>query len=278
MRAFEDYRSMPSEFWALIKFVSETLGYTKQREVSTYTITELSNLFVYHSMPIDYQILVSVKNYCDKRAVVLNDFVRSALMDREAAETCFYNLYQNYYASEKLMCKIPLNKQSGDMKKVNYFTAIINMLTEMTIKGSLNHDGTPGFDDDPHGLVYVLDGRNNVIGASSRRFDGAYPSIINPRIVWERKEYYYTTTFGSRIVDGVYETQLDGHEFLDIANRTNYKITHVFFIDGFQTWWSQGKSYLCRIIDMLNSGLVDEVIFGKEVFERWPALLSAFVG
>lgn len=36
-----------------------------------------------------------------------------------------------------------------------------------------------------------------------------------------------------------------------------------------------GKSYLCRIIDMLHMGLVDEVIMGKEVFERWPQILRS---
>ena len=41
--------------------------------------------------------------------------------------------------------------------------------------------------------------------------------------------------------------------------------------------WIDGKSYLCRIIDILNSGLVDEVIVGKEVFTRWPELLSSII-
>lgn len=277
MRAFEEYRFQPSAFWALIKFVSETLGYTsREHKVSTYTISELEHLFKYYNMSIDDQLIADVKNYCDYRADVLNNFVRLRLMDKETAQSCFENIYSCYFKKD-LKCKIPMNKQKGDMKTVNYFTAIINMLTEMTIKDSSGYNETLGFDDDPRGLVYVWDHKNNVIGASSRRFDGAYPSIMNPRVVWEIKEYYYSTTFGSRVADGVYETQLDGHEFLEIANRTGYKITHVFFIDGYRTWWLQGKPYLCRIVDMLNSGLVDEVIFGDEVFERWPALLSEFI-
>ncbi|MEO8960291.1 MAG: hypothetical protein ABI325_00310 [Ginsengibacter sp.] len=40
----------------------------------------------------------------------------------------------------------------------------------------------------------------------SRRVDGAFPNIINPHAIWEIKEYYYTTTFGSRVADGVYES------------------------------------------------------------------------
>lgn len=82
--------------------------------------------------------------------------------------------------------------------------------------------------------------------------------------VWEIKEYYYTTTFGSRISDGVYETQLDGFEMKNVAEP---RPLHNFLIDSHRTWWTMGKSYLCRIVDALNMGLVDEVVFGKEVYE-----------
>ena len=116
-----------------------------------------------------------------------------------------------------------------------------------------------------------------LLGVSSRRFDGAYPSIKNPKMVWEIKEYYYATTFGSRVADGVYEKQLDGYEFKELYERTGEKIYHVLFVDAYQTWWTKGKSYLCRIIDALNMGLVDEVIVGREVFDRWPELLKSML-
>ena len=96
-------------------------------------------------------------------------------------------------------------------------------------------------------------------------------------MVWEIKEYYYSSTFGSRVADGVYETQLDGYEFREIAPYAARPVTHVFFLDGYSTWWEDGKSYLCRIIDILNAGLVDEVIVGREVFQRWPELLTAAI-
>ena len=163
------------------------------------------------------------------------------------------------------------------MKTVNYFTAIINILTEKTIRELIPHSDSLGFDDDPRGLIYVLDDTGSLVGASSRRYDGAYPSIMNPKIVWEIKEYYYATTFGSRVADGVYETQLDGYEFNELKSRTGKSITHVFFFDAYKTWWIDGRSYLCRIIDALNSGLVDEVIVGKEVFTRWPELLKSII-
>lgn len=59
--------------------------------------------------------------------------------------------------------------------------------------------------------------------------------------------------------------------------RTGYKVHYVLFIDAYRTWWMQGKSYLCRIIDALNMGLMDEVIIGREVFARWPELLQSML-
>jgi hypothetical protein len=49
---------------------------------------------------------------------------------------------------------------------------------------------------------------------------------------------------------------------------------HYMFVDAHFTWWVKGRSYLCRIIDMLHMGYVDEVLFGAEVIERVPSLAS----
>jgi len=48
-------------------------------------------------------------------------------------------------------------------------------------------------------------------------------------------------------------------------------------IDDHFTWWSCGRSYLCRIIDMLHMGYVDEVLFGKEVVDRLPAIVKNWI-
>jgi hypothetical protein len=112
----------------------------------------------------------------------------------------------------------------------------------------------------------------------ARRVDGAFPSTVNPIAVWEVKEYYYTTTFGSRVADGVYETLLDGMELEEIREHEGIDVKHYLFVDAHFTWWDCGKSYLCRIIDMLHMGYVDEVLFGHEVLERLPSLVKEWVG
>ena len=273
MQAFSEFRHMPPPFWAMVKYISETLGYTIRGQgiVRTYSIDEIDRLVSQNGISVDSDTILTAKWYFDKRADLLNNLVRCNLMDADTARESFLHLYP-LHQDNHFLCKLPMNKQKGAMKQVAFFTAIINILAEDTIRHSSIYNGSLGFNDDPRGLVYVFDDENHIIGASSRRFDGAYP-----RIVWEIKEYYYATTFGSRVADGVYETQLDGYEFKDVSYRSGRPITHAFFLDAYKTWWVDGKSYLCRIIDILNSGLVDEVIVGKEVFTRWPELLSSII-
>ena len=111
----------------------------------------------------------------------------------------------------------------------------------------------------------------------ARRVDGAFPSPVDPVAIWEIKEYYYTTTFGSRVADGVYETLLDGMELRELANAEGIKVKHYMMVDSHYTWWECGRSYLCRLVDMLHMGYVDEVLFGYEVVERLPALVERWV-
>jgi hypothetical protein len=48
-------------------------------------------------------------------------------------------------------------------------------------------------------------------------------------------------------------------------------------IDDYFTWWMCGRSYLCRMIDMLHMGYVDEVLFGSEVTKRLPGLAKEWI-
>jgi len=111
----------------------------------------------------------------------------------------------------------------------------------------------------------------------SRWVDGAFPDILNPIAIWEIKEYYYTTTFGSRVADGVYETLVDGMELQEIRENLNIDIEHYLFVDDYFTWWVKGRSYLCRIIDILNMGFITEAIFGREVFSKIPQLVAGWL-
>lgn len=275
MKAFPEYVSFDESFWAYVKYISEGLGYTDRStgQVKAYSREEVLGFLKEENIKIDTTYLDAIVSYSKKRADALNYNVKNLLMDAPEAEGLFLRVSEELSFLD-LKCKRPMNKQSGAMKRPNYFTCLVNMLAEKALlDNGLNSEGL-GFDDDPRRLCFVVDSNGKLLGTSSRRFDGAFPTTANPAIVWEIKEYYYTTTFGSRISDGVFETQLDGQEFKELFNRTGIKVIHVFFIDSYNTWWNMGKSYLCRIVDALNDGLCDEVIFGKEIISRWPELLN----
>ena len=278
MQAFNEFSHMSQSFWACIKFISEQLGYTERGQglVKTYSVDEIQKLCHNCHIPAPSNIIDTFAAYCKLRADLLNNDAAELFMNAASAEEEFIKLHQ-LYKQENLTCKLPLNKQKGPKRKIAFFTAMINILTELTIREKLDSFVPPGFDDDPRKLTYMCDQNGNITGTASRRFDGAYPSTISPKIVWEIKEYYYTTTFGSRIADGVYETLLDGFELNQIYQRTGQKILHLLFIDAYDTWWNDGKSYLCRIVDALNMGLVDEVLIGREIFTRWQPLLRSLL-
>ena len=204
-------------------------------------------------------------DYFQFRADVLNDYVRVRLMDVAKAAETFNRL------SEELCptCPLPMNKQKGEKAAPAFFTGIINTLIEA------NANGLP-CDYDPRKLTSVtLDG--SPLRTLARRVDGAFTSAVNPIAIWEIKEYYYTTTFGSRVADGVYESLLDGMELEELREHENIDVKHYLMVDDYNTWWNMGRSYLCRIIDMLHMGYLDEALFGYEVVERLPAIVAEWV-
>ena len=83
-------------------------------------------------------------------------------------------------------------------------------------------------------------------------------------------------SFGSRVADGVYETLLDGMELRELAIDERVRARHYLIVDSHYTWWMCGKSYLCRLVDMLHMGYVDEVLFGHETVERLPRLVQSW--
>lgn len=276
MRPDPIFLSQTKEFWAHIRTISQQVGYT-QRGAGTIkvpTLAEIGEAFLTLGLSTEHIVSTSgvvtpfgqvVLNYFAFRARVLNVTVQTQLMDREAAESNFVQLKQQLNPE----CPLPMNKQSGDKKNYAFFTGIVNMLIEAGITDS-------PCDYDPRALTTIT--RNAMpLRTLARRVDGAFPTAVNPIAIWEIKEYYYTTTFGSRVADGVYETLLDGMELEELEASAGYQIDHVLFIDGRYTWWQCGRSYLCRMIDMLHMGYVDEIIFGNEVLDRLPLLVQEWL-
>ncbi len=186
-------------------------------------------------------------------------------MDAREAES----LFKKVQAALRSGTPIPMNKQKGKKRKPAFLTGLVNMLVDA------HRDEVP-CDLDPRQLTSVTkDGFP--VRTLARRVDGAFPSAINPVALWEIKEYYHTTTFGSRVADGVYETLLDGMELEELRQSEGIHVKHYLILDDRFTWWECGRSYLCRVIDMLHMGYVDEVLFGRETLKRLPELVKAWV-
>jgi hypothetical protein len=204
-------------------------------------------------------------DYFQFRADVLHDEVRDSLLSVAEAREIFEDLRARLDPD----CPLPMNKQKGEKKAPAYFTGIINMLIWAEARGR-------AVDYSPRELTTIT--REAVpLRTLARWVDGAFPSAVNPIAVWEVKEYYYTTTFGSRVADGVYETLLDGMELEELRVSEGIDVLHYLMVDDFNTWWNDGKSYLCRMVDMLHMGFVDEVLFGREVLDRVPALTRGWM-
>lgn len=288
------FTGLPKDFWANIRIISQHVGYTqrlvrrspvrgarkvkRKRQVGPIKVPNLAEITAAleeadvccdHLMakaskptPLGTRVL----EYFDYRANVLNNFVQPRLMNKDQAGT----LYNRMKGKLSPKCPLPMNKQKNSKKAPAFFTGIINMLIEANLNGMpCNYN--------PLELTTVT--RNGrPLRTMARRVDGAFPSPVNPIAIWEVKEYYYTTTFGSRVADGVYESLLDGLELEELRQNEGIDVKHYLMVDDRFTWWDCGRSYLCRMIDMLHMGYVDEILFGREVVERLPSIVKEWVG
>lgn len=275
MKADKRFLNQSLEFWANIKLISQKGGYTdkKTKHIKVHTLEEIKK--VYDSNKLDYSKLIGknekfteygklIVAYLQHRSDSLRTYVEPRLMKVAEAKILFEKLKQQYNPT----CALPLNKQKGDKKGHALLTGIVNMIIEANSKYF-------DCDYDPKELTAFTKERFPV-RTLSRRVDGAFPSVINPIAIWEIKEYYYTTTFGSRVADGVYETWLDGLELREVKENLQIQVEHFLIVDDHYTWWVKGRSYLCRIIDMLHMGILTEALFGKEVVERLPGIVKGW--
>lgn len=277
MKANQLFLNQKPEFWAYVKTISQEVGYTNRsdKSIKVPTLIDIKKAFDKLGLSMGelldgYGYLTSFGNdllsYFEYRSEILGGYVKSRLMNKDQAEALFRDIYSTF--PYKPRCPLPMNKQKGDKRNYSFLTGIVNMILEQNLEGA-------SCDFDPRILTSVTCGEYPV-RTLSRRVDGAFPSPINPIAIWEIKEYYYTTTFGSRVADGVYETLLDGMEITELRNAGYPDIQHILIIDDYFTWWDCGRSYLCRIIDMLHMGYLEEVLFGREVVERLPILVEAW--
>ncbi len=240
MKANEAFLRLPKTFWASVRWISQEAGYTKKgtNQIKVPSSDEIRVKFEKYQIDFDRLHAQRVgargfdallRDYFTYRADILNSYAEPRSMDVKKANRVF----QEHLFKLKPSCPIPMNKQKGKKKKPAYLTGLVNMLIEA------NSQGLP-CNYDPHQLTTVT--REGLpVRTLARRVDGAFPSSINPVAVWEIKEYYFTTTFGSRVADGIYESLLDGLELEELKEHENIYVKHYLMIDAHDTWWKQGN-------------------------------------
>jgi len=280
MKANKKFENLDLSFWANIKLLNQRLGYTIRKSKANPnggfvvpSVEQIQSVFADEGLSTEKLIQKDtftefgqlIVDYMQFRGDILTNEVEPNLMNQKTAKELFYAMKK----ANNPKCPLPMNKQKDEKRDHAYLTGIVNMIIE-------KHKGNLDCDYDPSELT-ALTYEGFPIRTLSRRVDGAFPSVIDPKAIWEIKEYYYTKTFGSRVADGVYETQLDGWELWEAKENTGREINHYLFVDDHFTWWIKGRSYLCRLIDTIHMGLVTEVIFGKEVVTRLPELVKTWV-
>ena len=278
MKPHKKFLGQDPSFWANVRAISETMGYSVRGKgaIKVPTLPEMISTMRRRGLSADHladrkgastPLGASLCKYFSYRARVLNDYVEPRLMDVKRAKAEFKKLRKILKPTSD--CPMPMNKQKEAKRSEAYLTCMVNMIVEANSKGV-------ECDYDPRALTTVT--RNGApLRTLARRVDGAFPSTVNPIAIWEIKEYYYTTTFGSRVADGVYETLLDGMELAELNEHEGIDVLHYMIVDSHYTWWDCGRSYLCRIMDAMHMGYIDEVLFGYEVLERLPAIVRKWV-
>jgi hypothetical protein len=266
MRADPRFLSKSFRFWAHAKFISEKLKYSdRTKQLRSYEPVQVAAALRARNLTADNDLLEEVIEYLNWRAFKLNTEIAPLFMNREEAAEAFEQVKKRV-GSAKLHS---MNKQKGEKRHPSYLAGIVGMIAESVA-------GPKGFVDDTQNLT-ILTWDGNLEEIFSRRFDGVFPSTENPKAIWEIKEYYGTTSFGSRVSGAVYETLLDGYEIKGVRSRHDKIIQHYLFVDDRVALWGDGRPYLCRMVDMLHTGHVDEIFFGREVLTDWEPRLRALI-
>jgi hypothetical protein len=273
MRPIDRFLRKPKSFWACVRSLSQQIGYSKKDIIIIPTIEQMASAFFDLGLDptkivkngLASSLAIDLSDYFTSRSQALIKVAKPNLMSAEEAKIAFNTKYKELNPK----CPIPLNKQKGEKKAEAFLTCLVNMMIESSCSGmECNYD--------PRALTTFTQ-NGEPVRTLARRVDGAFPTIVNPIAIWEIKEYYYTTTFGSRVADGVYETLLDGMELEELNLNEGIKVKHYLMVDAYYTWWDCGKAYLCRMFDMLHMGYVDEILFGREIITEIPRIVGEWV-
>ncbi|MBI5345534.1 MAG: hypothetical protein HZB76_00080 [Chlamydiae bacterium] len=162
------------------------------------------------------------------------------------------------------VAKTATRNQEHHQSSKSLVAAVAQISSEIASKFGFNIDIDP-----QHRCVWF---KERDLYVTARNLDGVIPSLVNPFVVWEIKEYWGKTKGGSKMSDAIYECLLVGKELREYEERYGSKIYHVVFVDG-KEQWEHRVSDLIRFIDLYNQGIINDLIVGQDVELRWSKVL-----
>jgi len=140
MKPNNEFTGIGKDFWAHIRSLSQTIGYTNHGKGTIRVPTLKDILLAMDSLTLSSDHLVGTDGhtpsdyakkliaYFQYRADVLNRDVQFQLQTKEQAEAMYLRL-KAAIPSKHVAAK---NKQKGEKATVAYLTAMVNLLTDVT--------------------------------------------------------------------------------------------------------------------------------------------------
>ncbi len=182
------FLNQPMVFWANVRSISQEIGYTDRGsgQIKTPGKIDITRALRALGLTTDHlyesgtgeptQFGRRLEDYFKYRADALNKTVEPLLMDADEAKQRFGALQQRLSSSRPLV----MNKQKGDKAGPQLLTNTVNLIVEGVI-------GAAPCDYDPGALTTFTRG-GVPVRTLARRVDGAFPSTVNPKAIWEIKE------------------------------------------------------------------------------------------
>jgi hypothetical protein len=245
-----------NSFWELLRFYCSLRGMEQKKFLKELSGTKTEDARWWDLLGLTDDAAKLIVTYCAQREKLLEKALDCLRTEEEAKAYCSKN---------KIGWKVTKTQSKDHHQSSKTLIATVSSIAEKVCE-----DFDETLEPNPQKrCVWFVD---NHLHVTARNLDGAVPSLKDPYIVWEIKEYWGKTKGGSKMSDAVYECHLVGREIREYEERSKHKIAHVVFLDGKDQWHAR-RSDLARFIDLHNQGLIDHLFIGRTIETEWaPAL------
>lgn len=247
-------------FWELLRFYCSLHGAKQKEFLKELSAPKASKGGWWHLLNLNDDAAKLITDYCLQREQLLLSALAALRTEEEAKAYC---------KSESIEWKFT-QTQSKDHHQSS--KTVIAAVEAIATKACTKFGETLVVNPSSR-CVWFID---NHLHVTARNLDGAIPSLRDPYIVWEIKEYWGKTSGGSKMSDAVYECHLVGREIREFEETSKHKISHIVFLDG-KNQWNSRKSDLARFIDLHNQGLIDHLFIGRTIETEWEPILTNLV-